>query len=77
MMKNSKISFILCFLMMINMNQVYSQNSEPIVQHNLDAYNARNIKDFMANFSDDIKLINFSDQKVMAEGKTAIEKIIQ
>lgn len=74
-MATFKISFILYFLMMIQMNQVYSQNPESVVQHNLDAYNARNIQVFMTDFSDDVKLINFSDQKVMAEGKEAIEKL--
>lgn len=52
-----------------------AQDAEKIVQANLDAYNNRNLKEFMSYFSDDVKLIQFSDQKILAEGKVVIEKL--
>lgn len=57
------------------MKNIQAQNAEKVVQRNLNAYNAREIKAFMAEFTDDIKLINFSDQKIITEGKSAIEKL--
>jgi hypothetical protein len=50
---------------------------EQVVQHNLDAYNARDIEQFMADFSDDIEMYNFNDGKLTAKGKTAVRKIYQ
>jgi hypothetical protein len=52
-----------------------AQDVEKIVQANLDAYNNRNLNEFMSYFSDDAKLIQFSDQKILAEGKVALEKL--
>jgi hypothetical protein len=52
-----------------------AQDAEKIVQANLDAYNNRNLNEFMSYFSDDAKLIQFSDQKILAEGKVALEKL--
>lgn len=57
------------------MNELKAQNPETIVQKNLDAYNNRNLSAFMSYFADEIKLINFSDQSVVADGKVAIEKL--
>ncbi len=73
-MKNLKYTLVIC-LTLLSMKNIQAQNAEMVVQRNLNAYNAREIKAFMAEFTDDIKLINFSDQKIIAEGKSAIEKL--
>jgi len=52
-----------------------AQDAEKIVQANLDAYNNRNLKEFMSYFSDDVKLIQFSNQKILAEGKSSVERL--
>lgn len=73
-MKNLKYTLVICFTL-LSMKNIQAQNAEMVVQRNLNAYNAREIKAFMAEFTDDIKLINFSDQKIIAEGKAAIKKL--
>jgi uncharacterized protein (TIGR02246 family) len=57
------------------MKKIHAQNAETVVQRNLNAYNARDLKSFMNDFTEDIILINFNDGKIVAEGKTAIEKL--
>ena len=46
---------------------------ETIVQRNLDAYNAKNIDAFMADYGDDIKIYNFPNT-LRTEGKDAMRK---
>lgn len=46
---------------------------EGIVQQQLDAYNSRNIVEFIATFSNDVKLYNFPN-KLIVEGKEALRK---
>lgn len=74
-MKVLKFVTLLVTLITVQMNELKAQNPEIIVQKNLDAYNDRNLTTFMSYFSDDIKLVNFSDQSVVAEGKEGIEKL--
>ena len=48
---------------------------EQVVQNNLDAYNNRDLEKFLSWFSEDIELYTFSEMKLVAKGKTAIEKL--
>lgn len=63
------------FILIFHMTSIHAQNPESVVQSNLNAYNNRNLEVFMSYFTDDIVLVNFSDQKTVAEGKTAIENL--
>ena len=58
-----------------SMNQLHAQNAESTVQANLNAYNARDIETFMNYFTDDVKLVNFSDSRTIADGKPAVRKL--
>ncbi len=54
--------------------EINAQNLSPeqIVQKNLTAYNKRDIKGFMASFSNDIALYNYGDTKPSIVGLEAI-----
>jgi hypothetical protein len=56
---------------------IFSQNllTEQIVQSNLEAYNNRDLEKFMSWFSEDVEIYNFSEMKLVASGKPAIEKL--
>lgn len=66
------------FLLFINitlMNFAQNLSTEQIVQSNLEAYNNRDLEKFMSWFSEDVELYNFSEMKLIASGKPAIEKL--
>lgn len=48
---------------------------EQIVQRQLDTYNARDIEGFMSVMSQDVVLVNFQDQKVLAQGHNEVKDI--
>ena len=48
---------------------------EQVVQKQLDAYNKRDIKAFMATMSTEVALYNFSDGQQLANGYEAVEKL--
>ena len=50
-----------------------SQDIEAIIQRNLDAYNAKNIDAFMADYADHIKIYNYPNQ-LRTDGKDAMRK---
>lgn len=52
-------------------------NPEQIVQANLDFYNRRDIDNFMTCFSNDIKVFNFSDNKLIIDGTEECRKFYQ
>lgn len=47
------------------MKNIQAQNAEMLVQRNLNAYNAKEIKAFMAEFTDDTKLIILAIKKLL------------
>ena len=54
----------------------FAQNKtsqELLIQKQLDAYNSRNIDDFMKFYSDDIELYKFPD-KLLSKGKETMKK---
>jgi hypothetical protein len=57
------------------MNFAQNLSIEQIVQRNLEAYNNRDLEKFMYWFSEDIELYSFSEMKLVASGKSAIEKL--
>ena len=57
------------------MNFAQNLSTEQIVQSNLEAYNNRDLEKFMSWFSEDIELYSFSEMKLVASGKPAIEKL--
>jgi len=63
------------FISILSMNFAQNLTPEQIVQHNLEAYNKRDLLDFMSWFSDDIALYSFSEMKEIARGKEEIEKL--
>jgi len=63
------------FISISSMNFAQNLTPEQIVQHNLEAYNKRDLLDFMSWFSDDIALYSFSEMKEIARGKEEIEKL--
>jgi len=63
------------FLNLISMNFAQNLSTEQIVQNNLEAYNNRDLEKFMSWFSEDVELYSFSEMKLVASGKTAIEKL--
>ena len=50
---------------------------EQIVQTNLDFYNRRDIENFMTCFSNDIKVFNFTDNKLVIDGIEECRKFYQ
>ena len=67
----------LLFLLFLNFTAInFAQNLsvEQVVQSNLEAYNNRDLEQFMSWFSEDVELYSFSEMKLVASGKPAIEK---
>lgn len=68
----------LLFLLFFNfatMNFAQNLSADQVVQSNLDAYNNRDLEKFMFWFSEDVELYSFSEMKLIASGKPAIEKL--
>jgi hypothetical protein len=57
------------------MNFAQNFSVEQVVQSNLEAYNNRDLEKFMSWFSEDVELYSFSEMKLVASGKPAIEKL--
>ncbi|MEO9869555.1 nuclear transport factor 2 family protein [Ekhidna sp.] len=70
-MKKILATFILIFTSIYSM----AQSPEEIVQQQLDLYNNKDLQGFMSLFSEDATLINQSDGKVLATGKSEVEKL--
>ena len=66
---------IFLFINLTTMNFAQNLSVEQIVQSNLEAYNNRELEKFMSWFSEDIELYSFSEMKLVASGKPAIEKL--
>ncbi len=49
--------------------------AEQVVQQQLETYNNRDIDGFMALFSDNVRLYNHVDGKLLADGKEAVRKL--
>ena len=71
------MKYVLFFLFfnLITMNFAQNLTTEQIVQSNLEAYNNLDLEKFMSWFSEDIELYSFSEMKLVASGKPAIEKL--
>ncbi len=67
--------FFFLFIHFSFMNFAQNLSIEQIVQRNLEAYNNRDLEKFMSWFSEDIELYSFSEMKLVASGKSAIEKL--
>jgi hypothetical protein len=68
----------LLFLLFLNFTAInFAQNLsvEQVVQSNLEAYNNRDLEQFMSWFSEDVELYSFSEMKLVASGKPVIEKL--
>jgi hypothetical protein len=68
----------LLFLLFLNFTAInFAQNLsvEQVVQSNLEAYNNRDLEQFMSWFSEDVELYSFSEMKLVASGKPAIKKL--
>jgi hypothetical protein len=59
------------------MGQSQMMTAEQVVQKNLDAYNRRDIEDFMSWFTPDIKFHNFSDNTITIDGTDQCRKVYQ
>ncbi len=70
-----KYILLFLFLNFITMNFAQNLTVEQVVQSNLEAYNNRDIEKFMSWFSEDVELYSFSEMKLIASGKPAIEKL--
>jgi len=70
-----KYIIFLLFINLTTMNFAQNLSVEQIVQRNLEAYNNRDLEKFMSWFSEDIELYSFSEMKLVASGKPAIEKL--
>ncbi len=69
-----KFNYLFILYIFLNIMEINAQNLSPeqIVQKNLTAYNKRDIKGFMASFSNDIALYNYGDTKPSIVGIEAI-----
>ena len=70
-----KCFVFLLFINLTTMNFAQNLSTEQIVQSNLEAYNNRDLEKFMSWFSEDVELYSFSEMKLVASGKPAIEKL--
>ena len=70
-----KLFLFLLFLNFTAMNFAQNLSVEQVVQSNLEAYNKRDLEKFMSWFSEDVELYSFSEMKLVASGKPAIEKL--
>ncbi len=70
-----KYFVFLLFINLTTMNFAQNLSTEQIVQSNLEAYNNRDLEKFISWFSEDIELYSFSEMKLVAGGKPAIEKL--
>lgn len=71
--------YLVCFLVCLAALPVMAQqvNPERVVQANLDAYNAHDIKTFMSHFSENITVYNFNDGEQTANGIAAVRTIYE
>ncbi len=76
-MKTTHLIFASILLLFSFTKQSMAQTAKPeaIVQKNLDCYNNRDLDGFMSYFADSISLVNFSDQKIVANGLTEIRAL--
>ena len=70
-----KYNLFFIFLNFIAMNFAQNLSIEQVVQCNLEAYNNRDLEKFISWFSEDVELYSFSEMKLVASGKPAIEKL--
>ena len=54
-----------------------TQTPEQVVQRQLETYNNRDLKGFMSVMSQDVILVNYVDQKVLAQGHQEVKNIYQ
>lgn len=66
-MKAVKLIFALLTLLSIEMNS-QEMNPETIVQDQLEAYNSRNLDEFISYYSADIKIYNFQESEPFIQG---------
>ena len=74
--------YILLLIAAATLIKPYSMNAqqpnpEPVVQANLDAYNALDLDGFMSYFSEDIQIQNFDTGEVTARGLEAVRGIYE
>ncbi len=70
------LSALILVLSVIGSAQSQSPSDpEKVVQANLDAYNNRDIEEFMSYFSEDILVRNFDTGVTSAEGRQAVREI--
>ncbi len=70
------LSALILVLSVIGSAQSQSPSDpEKVVQANLDAYNNRDIEEFMSYFSEDILVRNFDTGVTSAEGRQAVRQI--
>lgn len=69
----NKLYFI--FVLLLTCSQVSAQDTLPaqLAQHQLDAYNQRDLEDFLVAFSDTVKVYNFPDELIL-QGKEKMRK---
>jgi len=48
---------------------------EKVVQHNLEAYNARDIQAFISDYAEDIELYSFGNNQPTAKGLSEVKEI--
>jgi hypothetical protein len=68
-------SFSLLVFLNFTIFQIKAQTlPEIVVQKQLEAYNARDLKAFVATYADSVEIYNFNNQKLMVKGKAEVEK---
>ncbi|MCE2711671.1 MAG: nuclear transport factor 2 family protein [Cryomorphaceae bacterium] len=77
-MSPNKISLLLIFSFLVCFMN-FAQKTDPaeIIQKNLDAYNKRDIDEFMASFKDSIALYSHGKSEPIAQGKDAVRSLYQ
>lgn len=67
--------FLLLFFLIVTIGQVQAQTQpEIVVQKQLEAYNAGDIKAFVATYADSVEIYGFNNQQLILKGKVALEK---
>ena len=66
-------SFLLLFFLIVALGRVQAQ-PEIVVQKQLEAYNAGDIKAFVATYADSIEIYGFNNQQRILKGKAVLEK---
>ena len=60
---------------MFKTHELLQETPEQVVQRQVNAYNARNIEEFLATYSEDVEIYNYPSNKISMKGRAKMRKV--